>query len=98
MRGAERLDKLTSLAVNEDDLVSALHSLFMVGGSFYENRPGKLFAIRGDIQADGIPAIVRLEAIHFASNSSFVGTPQLKFEGHLAGLTSSLPWYFEDSV
>ena len=39
--------------------------------------------------------IVRLEAIHFASNSSFVGTPRLDFEGHFSGLNSSLPRYFE---
>ena len=41
---------------------------------------------------------MQLKAIDFSSNSSFVGTPQLEFEGHLAGLTSSLPQDFKDSV
>ena len=52
----------------------------------------------GEIPADGLPAIVRLTAIHFSVNFSFVGTPRLEFEGPLAGLTSSLLWDFEDSV
>ena len=30
---------------------------------------------------------MRLEAIHFAANYSFVGTPRLEFENHLSGLS-----------
>ena len=66
--------------------------------STYENGPGELFAIWGEIPTDGLPAIVKIEAIHFAVNSSFVSTPKLEFEGQLAGLTSSIPRDFEDSV
>ena len=96
-RGAEGLDNISLLSVKKDSRVSFLHSLFQDEESAYEDVPGKLFAIRGDIPADGIPAIMRLEAIHFAANSSFVGTLQLEFKGHLSGLTSSLLQDFEDS-
>ena len=41
---------------------------------------------------------MRLKAIHFAVNSSFVGTQRLEFKGHLAGLASILPRGFEDSA
>ena len=41
---------------------------------------------------------MQLETIHFDANSSFVGTPRLDFEGHLSGLTYSLPWDFKDSA
>ena len=97
-RGAEVLDKLALLAVNEDGLVSVLHYLFLVGESAYKDRTGEIFFIRGEIPAYGLPTIVRLEAIHFAANSSFVGTPRLEFKGHINGLTSSIPWDFEDNA
>ena len=70
----------------------------MVGESAYEDRPGELFAIRGELPADRIPMIVQLEALHFAANSSFVGTLRLDFEGHLTDLTPSLPWEFKYSA
>ena len=95
-RGAEGLDNISLLSVKKDSRVSFLHYLFQVGESAYEDFPGKLFAIRGDIPAYGIPAIMRLEAIHFAANSSFVGTPRLEFESHITGLTSSVPQNFKD--
>ena len=46
----------------------------MVGEISYEEGPGKLFVICGDILADGLPTNVRLKEIHFAANSFFVGT------------------------
>ena len=94
LRGAEGLVNINLLAVNKDGLVSVLHEIFLVGESAYENGPGDLFAIQGDILANSLPAIVQLEAIHFAVNSSFLGTPRLEFKGHLSGLTSSLPQDF----
>ena len=97
-RGAEGLDKLALLDVKKYGLFSVLHSLFLVGESAYEDRPCELFAIQGEIPAGGIPAIVRLEAIHFAANSSFVGTQQLEFEGPISGLNSSLPQDFKYSA
>ena len=97
-RGAEGLDNIALLTINEYVLVSVLRSLFLFGESAYENRPGDLFAILGEIPADGLPAIVRLKAIHFAVNFSFVETPRLEFEVPLAGLTSSLLRDFEDSA
>ena len=74
LRGVKSLDKLALIAVNEDGLVSVLNSLFQVGESAYKDGHGELFAIRGEILADGLPAIVRIKAVHFAANSSFVGT------------------------
>ena len=78
-RVAEGLDKLALLAFNEDSLISVLHSLFQVGESAYKDGPGELFSIRGKIPADRLPVIVRLEAIHFATNTPFMGTPRLEF-------------------
>ena len=97
-RGAEDLDNIALLTINKYGLVSVLLSLFLIEESAYENGPGELFTILGEIPADGLPAIVRLKAIHFSVNFSFVGTPRLEFEGPLAGLTSSLPRDFKDSV
>ena len=97
-RGAEEFNRLALLAVKKDGLVSVLHSLFLVGESAYKEGPGKLFSIRGEIPADGLPAIMLIEAIHFAANSSFVGTLRLYFKGHLVGLNSSLLWEFKDSA
>ena len=45
-RGAEGLYKLALLSVNEDVLISVLHSLFLFGESAYKDGPGELFAIR----------------------------------------------------
>ena len=59
-RDPEGLDKLTLLAVNKDSLVSVLYSLFRVGGTAYKDGPSKLFTIRGNIPAIGLPTIVRL--------------------------------------
>ena len=97
-RGTEGLDKLSLLAVIKDGLVSVLHSLFLVGESAYKDRPGNLLAVQGDIPADGLPAIVRLEAIHLAAKSSFVGSPRLEFEVQLSNLTSSLLQNFKESA
>ena len=91
LRGAEGINKLALLVVNKYGLVSVLHSLFQIGESAYEDGPVKLFALRGEIPSGGVLAIVQLEAIHFALNTSFVGTPRLDFEGHLSRFNSSLP-------
>ena len=82
----------------KDGLVSVLYSLFLVGESAYKDGTGELFSIRGEIPDDGLPTIMRLEAIHFAANSSFVGTPRLYFKGHFAGLKFSLLREFKDSA
>ena len=58
LRGAEGLNKIALLAVNKDGLISVLHSLFLVGESTYKDGPGELFSIRGEIPANGLPAIV----------------------------------------
>ena len=97
-RGAEGLEKLALLTINYDGLVYVMQSLFQDGESAYEDRPGKIFVIQGANPADDLPTIVQLEATHFAANSSFMGTPRLEFEGHLAGLTSSLLWNFDYSA
>ena len=94
---AEGLNKLSLFAVNEEGFVSILNSRFQVGESAYKDKPGELFSICGDIPADGLPTIVRLEAIHFANNSSCVGELTLEFESILAWLTSSLLRDFEEN-
>ena len=96
-RGSEGLNKPPPLIVfNKDGLVSVLKSLFQVGESAYKDVTGEFFAIHGEIPANRLPVIVRLKAIHFTANYSFVETPGLEFESHLDGLTSSLPQEFED--
>ena len=59
---------------------------------------GDLYAICGEIPATGLPMVVRLDPLLFASNFLFVGTLRLEFADHLAGLESSLPRDFEDTV
>ena len=90
------MDKLSFLAVNSSREVSVLHSLFCVGESAGDFTAGNLFVIRGEIPAVGLPGVVRLEPLLFASNFPFLGTSMLEFASHLAGLESSLPCHFED--
>ena len=71
------MDNLSFLAVNGAGEVSVLHSLFCVGESAGDFTAGNLFALWGDIPAVGLPGVVRLEPLLFASNFSFVGTSRL---------------------
>ena len=98
LRKVDGVDKLSFLAVNSVGEVSVLHSLFCVGESAGDFTAGDLFAICGKIPAAGLPVVVRLEPLLFASNFPLVGTPRLEFADHLAGLESSLPWDFEDTA
>ena len=92
------MDKLSILTVNGVGEVSVLHSLFCVGESARDFSAGDLFTIRGEIPTVGLPEVVRLEPLLFASNFPFVGTSRLEFANHLAGLESSLPRHFEDTA
>ena len=94
----EGVDKLSFLAVNGAGEVSVLHSLFCFGESAGDFTAGDLFAIRGEIPAVGLPVVVRLEPLLFASKLPFVGTSRLDFASHLARLKSSLPRYYEDTA
>ena len=98
LRKVEGLYKLSFLAVNGAGEVSVLYSLLCVGESAGDFTAGDLFAIRGEIPAVGLPAVVRLEPLLFASNNPFVGTSRLDFSSHLAGLESRLPQYYEDTA
>ena len=98
LRNIGGVGKLFFLAVNVVGEVSVLHSLFCVGGSACDFMVGNLYAIRGKIPAAGLPVVVRLESLLFASNFPFVGTPRLEFAGHLAKLESSLAQGFEDTA
>ena len=91
-------NKLSFLAVNSVGEVSVLHSLFCLGESAGEFTAGDLYAICGEIPADGLPVVVRLDPLLFASNFSFVGTPRLEFANHLSGLELSLPRDFKDTA
>ena len=75
-----------------------LHSLFCARESAGDFTAGELFAIRGEILTVGLPEVVRLEPLLFASNFPFVGTSRLEFANHLAVLESSLPRHFEDTA
>ena len=98
LRKIDGVDKLTFLAVNGVREISVLHSLFCMGESAGDFTAGDLYAIRGEIPAAGLPVVVRLEPLLFASNFPFVGSLRLDFSDHLAGLKSSLPWDFEDTA
>ena len=91
LRKVEGVGKLSFLAINGAGEVSVLHSLFCVGESAGDFTAGDLFAIQGEISAVGLPGVVRLKPLLFASNFPFVGTSRLEFASHLAGLKSSLP-------
>ena len=92
------MDKLSFLTVNGVGEVSVLHSLFCAGESAGDFTAGELFAIPGEIPTVGLPEVVRLKPLLFASNFPFVGTSRLEFANHLAGLESSLPRHFEDTA
>ena len=98
LRKVEGVEKLSFLAVNGAGEVSVLHSLFCVGEGVGDFTAGDLFAIRGEIPAVGLPGVVRLEPLLFASKFPFVGTLRLEFASHLAGLESSLPRDFKDTA
>ena len=98
LQKVDEFDKISFLAVNSVGEVSVLHSLFCVGESAGDFTAGDLFTIRGEIPAAGLPVVVRLEPLIFASNFPFVGTPRLEFSDHQSGLKSSLPWDFEDTA
>ena len=85
-------------AVNGAGKVSVLHSLFCVRESAGVFTAGNLFAIWDEILAVGLPMVVCLEPLLFASNFPFVGTSRLECAIHLAGLDSSLPREYEDTA
>ena len=98
LRKIDGVGKLSFLTVNGVREVSVLHPLFCAGESAYDFTAGNLYAIRSEIPAAGLPVVVCLEMLLFASNFPLVGTPRLEFAGHLAGLESSLARDFEDTV
>ena len=98
LRKIDGVDKLSFLAVNCVREVSVLHSLFCMGGSAGDFMAGNLYAICREIPAAGLPMVIRLKPLLFASNFSFVGTPRLEFADHLVGLESILPRDFEDTA
>ena len=69
-----------------------------MGESAGDFTAGDLYAIRGEIPAAGLPMVVRLNPLLFASDFPFMGTPKLEFASHLAGLESSLARDFEDTA
>ena len=97
-RNVEGISKITLLAANEAGEVSLLHSLFVAGSNATDYSAGSLYALRGEIPTEGLPTVVRLEAIHFASNYEFLGTARLEFIVHLAGVNSVLPRDLEDQA
>ena len=98
LRKIDGANKLSFLVVNGVREVSVLHSLFCVEDSAGNFTAGDLYAICGEIPAAGLPVVVRLDPLLFASNFPFLGTPRLEFADHLAGLKTSLPRDFEDTA
>ena len=88
LRNIDGADKLSFLAVNSVGEVSVLHSLFCVGESAGDFTVGNLYAICGEIPAAGLPVVVRLDPLLFASNFPFVGTLRLEFANHLASTST----------
>ena len=96
LRKVDGVDKLSFSAVNGSGEVYLVHFLFCIGESAGDFRVGDLFAIWDEIPAVGLPVVVLLEPLIFASKFPSVGTPRLDFASHLAGVNSSLPQDFED--
>ena len=90
-RNVEGISKISLLAANEAGEVSLLHSFFVTGSSACDYSASSLYALRGEIPTEGLPTVVRLEALHFAANSEFLGTARLEFTNHLNGVESALP-------
>ena len=62
------VDKLSFLAINGVGEISVLHPLFCVGESEGDFTAGDLYAICGEIPTAGLPVVVRLKPLLFASN------------------------------
>ena len=56
---------------------------------------GTLYALHGEIPTEGSPTFVRLEPLHFVTNSSFLGTARLEFTNHINVAESALSRDFE---
>ena len=80
---AEEVDRITFLAVNRDGFVYLFQSLFCIAGGEYEEVLGNLWVAKGEILADGLLTLVKLNPLHFALNSLFQGTDRAEFEMHV---------------
>lgn len=69
-----------------------------MGESYYEDRLGNFFVIRGEVPPSSLPEFVQLTTLDFSTNSHFVETPQLKFKANLSGLGSSIQRDFKDNA
>ena len=73
-RHPEGLYRLALLSINGERMVVVLHSIFYMEASEYEDGPGDLWAVKGDIPSEGLPTLIKLLPLHFACNTAFRGT------------------------
>ena len=85
----EGLDWLALLKIDGKGLVAILHSLLYAAASEYEDGPGDLWVVKGELPCEGLPTLVKLLPLQFTCNTSFQGTRQDEFEVHVIALTSS---------
>ena len=71
---SEGVDLITLLTINTGELVSLLHSLFVITGGKYKEGPGYLWVSKGDIPDDWPPTLKKPTPLHYALNLSIRGT------------------------
>ena len=59
-RCLEGLNRITLLKIDGNRVVPVLHLMFCIADSEYKNRPGDLWAAKGDIPQEGLPTLVKL--------------------------------------
>ena len=59
------LDHPALLTINGDRIVFVLHSLFYLAASEYEDRPGNLWAAKGEPPPEGLPTLVKLSLLQY---------------------------------
>ena len=88
-RRSEVLNCLALLTINGKGLVAVLHLLFYMAESEYEDRPGNLWSVKGELPSEGLPTLVKLSPLHFSCNMTFRGMSRYEFEVHINALAPS---------
>ena len=62
--------------------------MFCKAASEYENDPGNLWAVKGELTSKGLPTLAKILLLHFACNTAFWGMIRGNFEVHVTALAS----------
>ena len=87
-RNSPSFQIIAFLTVSAEGLVTMLHSLFSLPAGEFEEVPGDLCALVGELPPKGKPSFVRLSALTAAANEGFIGSCKEDFDAHVTSLSS----------